>query len=460
MDAAQGVGQGVRPGVRHGVRVSAVGVSVVAGLVLTACSGGSGGGSSSSSQAAPPKATAISGTVVMAEPGDNPGDLALRKKLATNFMKLHPGVTVKFTVVPGTTYDQKIQTMIAGGKAPDIFGSGDVQIPNIVAKKFALNLTPYVQRDKYDLSGFYPAIVQNLTYNGNLVGLTDNYDTQVMYYNTTLFKKAGVAEPTSSWTWDDFVAAARKLTSGSGSTKIYGGLYDDWFAPYFDQIWSNGGDPFGSDGTKCGYDSPAAITAFNQIQSLYKDGLSPLPSVFSEKGSEQAFLTGRMAMMIGNGRWSAYTFKDVKKFGWKIAPLPTGSAGRANFFHIGMFAISRTSKNPDAAWEFLKYMVSDDGIKAGLANMQGIPSRPSIAESAAFKDTPFNNAHDTVTPFVDSLKTVHRAPLLTNFNQVQDTVTAKLSPIWTLKSTPDQVLPTVCAAIAPLLKAGGSVGGG
>lgn len=439
-------------------RLSLTGAVVSTGLLLAACSGGSGSGASTAT--APPAPTTISGTVTMAEPGDSPGDLALRKKLAANFMAAHPGVTVKITVVPGTTYDQKVQTMIAGGKPPDIFGSGDVQIPNIVAKKFALDLTPFIKRDKYDLSGFYPEIIKNLTYNGQLVGLTDNYDTQVMYYNTSLFKQAGVAEPTSDWTWDDFVAAAQKLTSGTGSAKTYGAVYDNWFAPYFDQIWSNGGDPFPSNGTKCGYDSPQAVAAFTQITDLYRQGLSPLPSAFSENGSEQQFLTGKVAMLIGNGRWSSYTFKDVKKFGWKIVPLPKGSAGRANFFHIGMFAIARTSKNPNAAFEFLKYMVSEEGIKAGLNDMQGLPSRKDIAESAAFKDTAFNNEHNTVEPFVQSLATVHRAPSLTNFNEVQDTVTAKLSPVWTLKSTPAQVLPTVCSAIASKLTAGGAVGGG
>jgi multiple sugar transport system substrate-binding protein len=437
-------------------RLPLVGLVAATGLLVAAC----GGGDASSKTTAPPPPTAISGTVVMAEPGDNPGDLALRKKLADNFMKANPGVTVKFTIVPGTSYDQKIQTMIAGGNAPDIFGSGDVQIPNIVAKKFALDLGPYVKRDKYDLSAFYPQIIQNLTYNGQLVGLTDNYDTQVMYYNTNLFKAAGVAEPTNDWTWDDFVNAATQLTKGTGSSKVYGAVYDNWFGPYFDQIWANGGDPFPDGGKTCGYASPAAITAFTQIQDLYKSGVSPAPSAFSEKGSEQAFLKGNVGMLIGNGRWSAYTFKDITKFGWKIAPLPKGSAGRANFFHIGMFAIARTSKNPEAAFQFLKYMVSEEGIKAGLADMQGIPSRKDIADSESFKDTPFNNEHNTVQPFIDSLPTVHRAPSLTNFNEVQDAVTAKLSPIWTLKSTPAQVLPGVCTAITPKLSAGGAVGGG
>ncbi len=455
-----------------------LGIAGGAGLLLDACgssgdgsgpasagpasSAGSSGGSLASStvSAAPPAPKVISGTVTMAEPGDNPGDIALRKTLAANFMKANPKITVNFTIVPGTTYDQKIQTMIAGGKAPDIFGTGDVQIPNIVAKKFALDLMPYVKRENYDLTGFYPEIVENLTYDGQLVGLTDNFDTEVMYYNTDLFTKAGVAEPTDDWTWDDFVAAARKLTSGSGPTKVYGALYDSWFAPYFDQMWANGASPYAADGKSCGYDSPAAVTAFTQITDLYQEGLSPLPGSFSENGSEQSFLTGRIAMMIGNGRWSAYTFKDVTKFGWKIAPLPKGSAGRANFFHIGMFAIARTSRNPEAAFEFLKYMVSEDGINAGLVDMQGIPSRKSIAESAAFKNTAFNTKHNTVQPFFTSLPTVRRAPSLTNFNQVQDTVTAKLSPMWTLKQTPAVVLPTVVSAVNPLLAAGGAVGGG
>ena len=426
-------------------------------LVATACSGG--GGDASSSQA-PPAPAKVSGNVLMVMPGDNPGDLALRRQLAKQFMADNPDVKVTFTVVPATSYNQKVQTMIAGGKAPDLFNGGDVQIPNYVTKKFVLDLKPYIARENYDLSGFYPEIIDNLTYDGQLVGLTDNYDTQVMYYNTDLFKKAGVAEPTSEWTWDDFLAAARKITSGSGSSKTYGAVYDNWFAPVYDQIWADGGDPFPENGKKCGYDSPEAVKAFTQIQDLYKEGLSPTPSEFSANGTEQQFLSGRVGMLIGNGRWSAYTFKDVKKFGWKVAPLPKGDAGRANFFHISMFAIPRASKNPEAAFAFLKYMVSEEGIKAGLDNMQGIPARKSIAESAEFQQAPFNVRHNTVAPFTESLPTVHRAPSLTNFSEVNDTVTAKLSPIWNLQAAPAQVLPAVCAAVEPKLTDAGAVGGG
>jgi multiple sugar transport system substrate-binding protein len=432
-----------------------VGLTVVA-LGLAGCSGGK----PEAKATAPPKPTNISGTVVMTEPSDNPGDIALRKTLAQTFMASHPNIKVKILVVPVTNYDQKVQTMIAGGNPPDIFTSGDVQIPNIVSKKFALDLKPYVQRDNYDLSGFYPEIIDNLTYNGQLVGLTDNWDTQVMYYNADLFQKAGAALPADDWTWDDFVAAARKITTGSGSSKTYGAVFDNWFAPYFDQIWANGGDPFPENGTKCGYDSPQSKQAFDQIVSLYKDGLSPTPTQFSGQGAEQLFLSGRVGMMIGGGRWAAYDMRDVKRFSWKIAPVPKGSAGRANFFHLSMFAISRTSKNPEAAFEFLKYMVSEAGIKEGLSAMQGIPARRSIADDPSFRELPFNVEHNTVAPFVTSLPSAHRAPMLSNFNEVQDAVDAQLDALWSLKQTPETVLPKVCQAVTPKLQAGGAVGGG
>ena len=409
---------------------------------------------------APPAPQQISGTVVLAAPGDNPGDIALRRQLAAAFMKTHKDVKVQVLIVPATNYDQKVQTMIAGGKPPDIFGSGDVQIPNIAAKNFAIDLNPYIARDKYALDDFYPQVIEGLTYDGKLLGLTDNWDTQVMYYNATLFEKAGVEPPTGDWEWADFTSAAQELTSGSGTSKVYGGVFDNWFAPYFDQMWANGADPFTDNGKTCGYDSPESIQSFDQIIDLYKSGVSPTPSQFGDQGSEQLFLSGRVAMMVGNGRWSAYSFRDVTRFEWKVAPIPKGSKGRANFFHLAMFAIARNSKNPQAAWEFLKFMVSEAGIKQGLAAAQGIPSRRSIAESDSFKSSSFATTHDSVQPFLDSLPSAHRAPNLTNFNQVQDTVSAQLDTLWSLKEPASVVLPKVCQKVQPLLAAGGAPGGG
>jgi multiple sugar transport system substrate-binding protein len=254
--------------------------------------------------------------------------------------------------------------------------------------------------------------------------------------------------------------AAGRLTSGSGSSKTYGAAFDNWWAPVFDQVWAWGGDPFPHNGQKAGFASKKAISGVQSIVDLFKSGDALTPTQMTNQGAEEAFLGGRVGMLIGEGRWAAYDLRDVKKFLWKVAPLPKGPAGRANFFHLSLYAIARTSKNPDAAWEFLKYMVSPAGIRLGLAEMQGIPSRTALAASPSFSKAPFVAKHDAYAPFIESLQTVRSVGDVPNFDQIRDQFYAALDPVWTFKKTPSQVLPPLAAKIDKELKAGTTPGGG
>jgi multiple sugar transport system substrate-binding protein len=302
-------------------------------------------------------------------------------------------------------------------------------------------------------------VVQGLTYDGKLVGLTDNWDTQVMYYNKSLFDKAGVAYPTERWTWDDFLAAARKLTTGSGARKVYGAVFDPWFAPVYDMVWSYGGDIFSQDGRSCTLRSPQASQAVQWIADLYRQGLSPTPAEMNGGGggqdAGQVFMAGRGAMIIGSGRWAAYDYREIRRFEWKIAPLPKGPAGRANFFHLSTFAIASNSKNQAAAWSFLKFMVSPEGIRMAAQNAQGIPSRTSLVNDPLFAQNPLNAKYDAYQPFLVFLPTVHKAPYVLNFPQLQDKIDAALDPVWAGKKPAAQATAAVCADLDKSLAAAG-----
>jgi multiple sugar transport system substrate-binding protein len=276
-----------------------------------------------------------------------------------------------------------------------------------------------------------------------------------MYYNKSLFDKAGVEYPNENWTWDDFQAAAKKLTSGSGSKKVFGAVFDPWFAPLYDVIWSYGGDMFSEDGKSCKLSSPESTRAIQWVADLFAQGLSPSPGQLDGLGqdSSQLFLSGRAAMSIGNGRWAAFEFGDVKQFEWKIAPIPKGPAGRANFFHLAMFAIASNSKNQAAAWKFLKYLVSPEGIKQAASSLQGVPSRNSLADDPEFTQDELATKHDAYQPFLTSLPTVHRAPYVANFAQYQDKIDAALDPVWSGKKSAADVTPAVCKELDKTLAA-------
>lgn len=394
-----------------------------------------------------------SGTVTWAVPAD-PGALKAQRQQADIFHKAHPALTIKIIPIPNNVnYDTKVQTLIAGGDPPDLFGSGDVILPTLFEKGYARDLRPYIKRDRYDLTDFFQEEFRAFKYKGGIYALTDNWDTQVMYYNRTLFRQAGMAFPTKDWTWVEFRAAAKKLTHGSGSKKVYGAVFTTFFAPVYDLIWANGGDIFSRDGKSTMLNSTAAIDSIQYIADLYnKDKSSAPPSVFNALGPDVLFQSGRVGMFVDGGRWWGAEFvgpPGITKFDWAAVPAPKGTHGRANFFHIGCTLIASNAKNPDGAWEFLKYLVSKDGIKIAAANQQGIPSRQSLAHDPSFVNDPANKKHDLVQPWFDSLPTIHPAPEIVNFQQAQSLIDSALLPVWRGQKTAKDAI----AALTPKLNA-------
>ena len=384
--------------------------------------------------------------VLVALPADNPGDIELRNQLAKQFMKDNPDVNVKVQVIPANGYNEKIFTAVAAGNPPDIFNSGDIVIPTIVSKNYALDLTTFIEKDDYDLSAFYPEVIEGLTFEGKVVGLTDNWDTQVMYYNRELFDQAGLEYPDESWAWDDFVAAARQLTEGEGPEKVYGAVHGYWFAPVFSRVWANGGDVFSADQTKCLLDRPEAVEAIQSIRDLAEEGVIPTEQQLEGQGPNQFLLAGRAAMAIDAGRWAAFELLDGN-VDWAVAPIPKGSRGRDNFFHLSMYAITRNSDSPDNAWEFLKYMVSPEAIKLAVEDMQGIPSRPKLAKAPAFKNNALVKRHDALEPFLESLPTAHKAPYVPNFEEYNNIIDGGLDPVWTGEETAAEAMPKICERV-------------
>jgi ABC-type glycerol-3-phosphate transport system substrate-binding protein len=215
-----------------------------------------------------------------------------------------------------------------------------------------------------------------------------------------------------------------------------------------------------ADGKTCEINQPPAIEAINFILNLYKQGISPSPQAMSQQGqgAEQIFLSGRAGMLIGSGRWAAYDLQTVKRFEWSMAPLPQGPSGRANFFHLSMFGIARNSAHTDAAWEFLKYMLSKKGIETTIGNAQGLPSVPALVKDPAFASSPIVKQHDTVKPMLESLPTVHRAPNIVAFNEFQDKLDAATDGVWSGKDDPKAAMDAFCKSVTPLLQTGSAAG--
>ena len=107
----------------------------------------------------------------------------------------------------------RLATSFAGGTPPDVFLLNYRFYGQFAARGV---IEPVQDRlegsDAFEEEDFYPQALEAFRRDGELVCLPQNISSLVVYYNRDLFRRAGVAEPKSGWTWNDMVQKAIKLT--------------------------------------------------------------------------------------------------------------------------------------------------------------------------------------------------------------------------------------------------------
>ena len=127
-------------------RVRALAAAAVVALVATACvGGGSSGGEDTQAgqkvQAVTPKEPTSPVTITFQS---WVGEAQQMKKLAADFKKLHPNITIKFMNVPADSATQKLTTQVAGGNPPDTVFVDSSAVQDFAARKAFVNLDDYI----------------------------------------------------------------------------------------------------------------------------------------------------------------------------------------------------------------------------------------------------------------------------------------------------------------------------
>ena len=339
------------------------------------------------------------------------------------FHKDHPNVRVRLEYVVNERTLQKLLIATAGNKAPDASIISSMWFVPAASKGLLEDLGPYVKKDKdFDLSDFYPQVIDGWgKYRGVLYAIPAGVDTCAMYYNKTMFDKYHVPYPDESWDWDDYLAAAKKLTrdtNGDGRIDQWG-TTPNWWQTY---VWSNGGDLISKDKTRCLLDQPEAIEALKWMSDLRnKYHVAPTAQDMADLSSTKLFTNGQTGMYF-SGSWAVplYFDKDIKgAFEYDVAPVPKGPVCRATFYGGASYAVLRGSKHKDLAWELVKFMVSKESLRERAIKEQVIPSRISVAESNAFLNLPGPPKHRKV--FLDAIeygRTLPRVPCSEEMNSI------------------------------------------
>jgi multiple sugar transport system substrate-binding protein len=405
-------------------------VLVIASLILAACG------------SAKPAASNAPVTISMMMWGD-PAELDVWNQIVADFHTANPNITVKVEVSDWDSYWTKLKTLLSAGTPPDVFAMDAPLYLDYQSRGVLLNLQPYLDKNPGMLDGVYPQTLEAYKTPDGMYGLPRDFQTIVLFYNKDMFDAAKVAYPTADWTYDDLRNAAKSLTKTGSDGKItqFGYSLDLWdFEPGMSEmIWAYGGDLINADHTKTLVGEPKAHQAFQILHDMmFTDKSIPDTNTSAEYGGDP-FLAG-VSAMTAFGHWVVPGYLDAK-FKWDIAPMPKGPAGQATSVNSAGFVVGKDSKNPDAAFAFLKYVLSEPAQKRLAELGFACPVLKSVAESDAFlkQKTPIDQKI-----FLDSLAYAHMKPVFKGYDEWSSAVGDGMATIWTGEAELD---PTLDAAV-------------
>jgi multiple sugar transport system substrate-binding protein len=319
-------------------------------------------------------------------------DKQVRDASIARFNKKYPNVKVTDQFTPITSwsdYIDKLVTQIASGKAPDIIHIATEGAQLTIRKELVVPLDEFTNSDsgKALLADVDAALLKGFTVEGKLYLLPEAWNNMMIYYNTKVFKEAGVTRPPDDWTWDDFLALAKRLTSREGPNKRFG-----FGIPYFNfgltPFWySNDTSVLKNNIRESNLSDPKFLEAVKFIHGLvHESGVSPDPANTDPNAVFQLFASGKIAM-TGGGHWPMQFFKANQFSDYDVVPWPKNKAQKTVFGAAGWGISSRTKQKP-LAWELIKELASAESERQAAGLGVAIPARRAVAESAEFLAQP------------------------------------------------------------------------
>lgn len=376
-----------------------------------------------------------------------PEEIAIIKKMVAAFESENPDIKVK--IIHAANYMDKLHVMIGGGIPPDLFYLGDDNFTAFADGGALQSMEQFRRTDTlFDEEDYYELPLKAFIYNGELYGLPISWTPLVLYYNKDIFDEAGVPYPDSSWTWQDFLEAAKRMTkdlNGDGEPDQFGYLVSTWWTFTLNWIWQNGGRILSEDKTKCVMNSPETIEALQFIQDLvWKYKVAPTAAQIAQR---DLFTTGRIGMVI-SGRWMVPRYRTIKEFEWGIAPLPKGKV-RATPIFTTAYVMSKKCKYPEAAWRLARFMSGPKGSKFIAKLGLGVPSVKSVANSPLFLDPKKKPMNSQL--YLEAAQYARLEPANPHWQEMGTIIQRELDLLWLNKKSAKEVCDTITEEVNKLL---------
>lgn len=311
-------------------------------------------------------------------------------EMTDEFNNSQDNVTVK--LVNQGSYDDLSKKLMAAAKAhtsPVLAQGYEDWMLQYVDNNLLTDLTPYIEDENHgwtdeELNDIVQVFREANTFDGKMYGVPFNKSTEILYYNKDLLEANNIEVPT---TWEEYKAAAEKLTSNVDGKKVVGLGFENSIGLSFPTyVRQAGGSTVNADENKVTFDTPEATEALTFLNDMVQAGTARLAG---EDGYMSGpFGRGDVAMYVGSSAGIGFVAAEAEgKVNWDVAPLPKGKEAATAFQGTNLMIFDSASDEEKlAAWEYMKFMTSNEQTVNWASKTGYVPVRQSALDLPAWKD--------------------------------------------------------------------------
>ena len=337
------------------------------------------------------------------------------------YMEKNPNIEIKVIDTSADEYNNSLGISLSAAQPdPDVIFVKDMgSMLQMADKKQLLALDDFMKADSFDTS-VYSGAAEQLQYNGVTYGLPYRSDWYVLYYNKDLFDAAGVEYPSNDMTWEEYYELAAKMTSGEGSSKVYGTHDHTWQALVTNWAVQDGKH------TVVEKDYSFLKPWYEQTLALQDNGyMQDFATLKTANIHYSSVFKNQQCAMLPMGTWFIATMIAAQEsgetdFNWGVAAIPQPADTGAGYTvgAITPIAVSAYTDEPDASWDFVKFASSKEAseILAGVGQFTGIQTEESLKTITSVPNFPEGESN------VEALKYTHYVfdrPLDPNIEEIR-----------------------------------------
>ncbi len=434
----------------------------MAALAVTGC------GSSSSTQATTAQTTAASGETTSGETSapaenkeaqvitfwyNNTGDeAAVYEKAISEYNASQSNYKVEGLSV---TDAQKVIVAMSSNESPDVIKISNQTVVQYQKNGLLESLQPYADKESFDSSIYSEQAMNANTIDRAIYALPLDAYTIQMYYNKELLKEAGYTEPPK--TMEEMYEMAVKATKvdGSGNIEVLGYPLFPYASARQELIYGFGGRWWDEE-SNVTPDNAGILESLN-MNVKYRDQFGGkaldgfIGTANTNRYTEQdMFFQGKQLFRL-DGSWLPTMMKNFNStVDYGITLIPGTQANPelrgTSRYETDSVAVPAMAKNKDGAWDFAKWLCSQEGAKIIDLGTGNLPAVKALYDDADIKAVP------GFTEFIDALKQEKgiQYPVMADYDEYISMINATLDTVYSGSKTPEEALKALTGQSANL----------